>query len=388
LGVNTRDDSPFYQLWLEGAGPGGRGKREATRIRIDAPTGDQRKENRQLAESLYHQRMTALARGVVLPQDKPAITFNTFADWFEEHKLPKRRGQEREREILKRLRAELGTLQLRAIDRQRVEEYTTLRLTTPTLVRRSKRTAPRTVHAGPSTVNREVDLLKAILQAAVPRYLQASPLYGMKRLPTITPKRRLMTDAEERRLLRVMAPDDKALFLIGEDSLVRMGDVLDVKWADWHRTHLWITDPKEGGGFEVPLSKRARQAMAQIPENGTPYVFARHRRARTERDRRNGIRQMLERYCALAKPPIPFGRAHGGLTWHWATRRTGATRMLVNKVDVGTVQKIGRWKNPDVVLGIYHELIDAKARRAVDGVAPVHRRHTSAAIRTRKKPKR
>jgi hypothetical protein len=42
--------------------------------------------------------------------------------------------------------------------------------------------------------------------------------------------------------------------------------------------------------------------------------------------------------------------------------------MLVNQVDLGTVQKLGRWKTADVVLGIYHELIDAHARRAVESV--------------------
>jgi integrase len=382
MSVYTRPDSPFYWLWLEGAGPAGRGRKERTKIRVDAPTPSQRRDNRELADVAYHRRMTEVASGAIR-DEKPAITFATFAAWFIEHKLG--RGRERELEILRRLRRDFGPLQLVAIDKHRVEEWMTARLARPTIVKRKKRTAPRRILVSASTVNREVDVLKAVLQAAVPKYLARSPIYGMKRLRTVTPNRRLMTQDEERRLLQVMAADDKALWLLAEDSLVRLSDVLDVKWEDDHGDRIWIADPKAGGGFEVPISKRTRQALAALSKNGSPYIFARRRVARTERDRRNGIRQMLERYCALVDPPIPFGRRRGGLTFHWATRRTGATRMLVNHVDIGTVQKIGRWKKPDVVLGIYHELIDEHARAAVDLVGR-RSRHIPAGRKKRRKP--
>jgi hypothetical protein len=141
------------------------------------------------------------------------------------------------------------------------EIWITPRLTTPTLIRKKKYTAARAVQAGPRTVNREVAVIKAIVQSAVPDFLEVSPLYGMPLLPTTTPQRRLMTEDEEARLLRVMAPDDKALFLLGLDSLIRLMDLLDVKRADDHGATLWIADPKAGGGFAVPISTRARKAL-------------------------------------------------------------------------------------------------------------------------------
>jgi hypothetical protein len=69
------------------------------------------------------------------------------------------------------------------------------------------------------------------------------------------------------------------------------------------------------------------------------------------------------------KAGVPYGRAAGGLTFHWATRRTGATRMLTRRIDPGTVQKVGRWKTAAVVLRIYHELLDDQAQRAVESVS-------------------
>lgn len=365
MGIFRRSDSPYWWLWLETA-PQGRQK-----VRTDVLVGprEQRGHSRKLAEQVYFAEMGKLAStNHHLPQahTRRAITFAKFATWWAEHRLPLRRGADREREILPRLRAAFGPYELRDITPQRVQEWITARLHTPTVIAPQRRTAPREAWASPQTVNREIDLLKAILKAATPTYLEASPLFGMPRLPTKTPKRRVMTEDEERRLLAVMRPDDLALFLIGLDSLVRLHDILDVTWSDLEGRRLWIADPKAGGGFWVPISVRAAAALAQIARGPTAYVFSRRRAAATERDRRNGIRQMLERYCAQATPPIPFGRRQAGLTFHWATRRTGATRMLTRHVDPGTVQKIGRWKNPDVVLGIYHELLDEAAVEAVE----------------------
>lgn len=364
MGVFTRADSPVFWLYLEPQFPGDRGVKERTAIRHDAPDALLRKTNRALAERLYHERMSQRAAGELDRDRKPPMTFAAFAAWFETHRLPHRRGKEREAGVIPRLVAVFGDRQLAELTPSVVSQYwITPRLATPTVVN------GRTFKAGPSTVNREVDVLKAILNAAVD-YLERNPLFGMKRLKTITPKRRLMQEDEERRLLAVMAPDDRALFLVGLDALVRLSDILDLKWDDWKGDRIWIADPKANGGFEVPLSKRTQKALAAVPKNSSPYIFARRRIAESERDRRSAIRHMLQRACAAADPPVPYGRVRGGITFHWATRRTGATRMLTRGVDPGTTQKIGRWKTPAVVLSIYHELIDDTARAAVETVKP------------------
>lgn len=372
MGVYVRD-SPVYWLLLEGhRTASGRSRREKTKILVKAATPSQRRDNKKLAEQAYYDRMAELARGDVVG----TRTFGEQAAWFAKHQLPNRKGREREGALLPKLVKVFGEYALAKVTRTLVtERWITPRLTTPTIVKKRTRTAARRIQAGPRTVNREVALIKAIVQSAVPDHLESSTLYGMPLLRTTTPYRRLMTPEEEARLLAVMAPDDKALFLLGLDSLIRMGDLLDVKRTDDHKKTLWIGDPKAGGGFEVPISTRARAALDAWYKDPAyrktkDYVFMRRRQAKTARDRRNGIRQMLERYCGLTDPPVPYGRKNGGITFHWATRRTGLTRMLTRKVDLGTAQKIGRWKTPDVVLGVYHELIDDVAHAAVNSVGP------------------
>lgn len=388
MSVYVRGDSPYFWMLLEGfTDARGNPLREKIDVRRDAPTPTLRKEARQQADVRYHERRLELTRdGTVRPAKKLAASFRAFVDWYRTHVLPLRKGREREAEILPRLTEFFGDCPLATIDRARAQEYITWRLQPPTVVTARTRTAARAIRPSRSTVNREVDVLKSILQAAVPKYLDASPLYGMKRLDTVTPKRRLMTPDEERRLLAVMSRHDRALFLIALDSLVRLSDVLDLRWEDLHGRSVWIADPKAGGGFEVPLSARARAALARVPKNGSEYIFAARRVAKTARDRRNGIRQMLERYCAAADPPIPYGRRRG-LTFHWSTRRTGTTRMLTRGVDPGTVQKVGRWKTAGVVLGIYHELLDDKARAAVETVSGAslgdHARKSKSKTRTK-----
>jgi integrase len=204
------------------------------------------------------------------------------------------------------------------------------------------------------------------MRDAVPKYLAESPIAGMKRLKVVKPKRRLMTPAEERRLLPHLRPDDTAIVLIGLDALCRLGDILDLKREDDDGTHLYISDPKDPNQSEpyrVPISTRLRKALDAVPERG-PFYFPRRRIAMTERDRRNTIRQMLESACA--KAGVPYGRAHGGITFHWATRRTGATRMIQANVDLKTVQAIGHWKTADVMLDIYAEADPKAARAAVE----------------------
>lgn len=364
MGVYIRRDSPYFWIRLDGVN-----RRERTKIRIDAPTATQRKENRRLAEEWYHRRMTEVARGLVDPDRTSAIRFAEFVAWFQTHLLPRRRGREREAQMLAKLVAFFGPRDLATITRATAHEYATWRLATPTVIPHKKHTKARIVKAGASTVNREIDLLKAILKAAVPEYLKASPLYGMPRLHAVTPKRRLLSDDEERRLLTALSPIDRALFLLAHDSLVRMGDVLDVRRADDAGDRIWIRDPKAGGGFSVPVSARTRKALDAIPDDGTGYYFSTRRRGETQHARGSAVRQALKRACAKCAPKIPYGRAAEGLTFHWATRRTGATRMLTRGVDVGTVQKVGRWKTPGIVLGIYHELLDEKAFAAVNAVA-------------------
>jgi integrase len=348
MGVFRRSDSRYWWLWLETA-PAGQQK-----VRTDVLVGEtvaQRTDSKRLALDVYHHRMQDLARKIHrLPGKPAAVLFQTYANSFDETVIAHRRGVDREREMLQHLVRFFGKDPLERIDRERVQAYQTARLTSAE--RPSK-----------STVNREVDLLKSMLRGAVPKYLPASPIAGMPRLKCAAVPKRILTPVEETRLLAVAThPQDQALLVLGIDTLVRMSDLLDLRRSD--RQGLWLTirDPKGGTPYTVPLSKRAVVALDAVPDEG-PHYFAKFRRALNPRDWRSSVRQRLEYLCRLAK--VPFGSLHG-VTFHGATRKTGATRLLVGKKqDLATVQRLGGWKSPEMLLRIYAEAERDDLLRAV-----------------------
>jgi len=235
----------------------------------------------------------------------------------------------------------------------------------------------RQQYAPPSaaTVNREVDFLQQILKAAVDAgHLEQSPLYGLANLEVVQPIRRTMSEAEEQAILRVLAPDDRAILLIGLDTLARMIDILDLEWADVHDRSVDIRDPKNGQSYSVPLSTRVRAALAEVRlalgRDRGQYCFPRRRQGTSQAARRKAVADALKRACAAVG--LPYGRAARGLTFHWSTRRTGATRMIQRGGEkaIGVVQRIGNWKDPSVLIGIYQETLTAELEAAVESVGP------------------
>jgi integrase len=177
-----------------------------------------------------------------------------------------------------------------------------------------------------------------------------------------------MQPDEERRILAVCDPQDRALIVLGMDTLIRQGDLLDITRDDVTGVWLYIANPKSGDPYEVPLSKRAVKALKAIDHDHAHY-FEKFRRATNPRDWRGSVRQRLEVLCKAAG--VPFGKAERGITFHWATRRTGATRLLVKKRQpVPVVQQLGNWKKPDVLLEIYTEADRGDMLKAVGQPLP------------------
>ncbi len=345
MGIYRRKDSLFWWMRLDGVN-----RRLSTKVLVDADTAIERQRQRESAEAIYRAHMTDLARlRHDLPPhlETPGVTFQTFSEWYDTHVIPTHRGVERERELLKVLRSQLAHLELSAITRDVVQEYRSTRLAA------KKR---------PGTVNREVALLKSILrEASHAGHLKVSPLVGMPMLRTTRRPKRVLTTAEEGRLLEKLAPADRALFIVAVDTLVRLTNVLNLTRGEDRGAFLALEDSKTGP-YEVPLSTRARAALDSLPNDG-PYFFPGRRTAKTERDRRGIIRRMLQRACAKCDPPVPYGRAIAGVTFHTATRATGATRMLRAGVDPKTVQAVGNWDSFEQ-MGEYLQASDMVSRTA------------------------
>lgn len=205
----------------------------------------------------------------------------------------------------------------------------------------------------PRTVNRDVDLLKSVLAKGVPVYYPESPLRLMPRLkaaPAVIP---VLTREDEEKLLAEMDAEDKAIFLVALDALVRLGDVLALRWedVDLELATARVNESKTGRMYHVPLSQRAVTAIKKLDTmDGEDRVFP--NAGGDTKQATNSYTQRLKRVCA--KAGVRYGRKQGGLTFHAATRHTGATRMAAAGVDLRTIQEVGGWANINMLQKYVH----------------------------------
>jgi integrase len=341
--------SPFWYVYLETT---------KQRIKTTIPIGEttaQQRDSRKLATALYHQLMNAdTARRHHLPTAQPAITFAAYADPYATDVIDHRRGARRERELLAHLIAFFGADLLTAIDRDRVAAY---------------HTARRTIGVAAVTINREVDLLKGMLRDACPKYLTTSPLAGMPKLDVVPPRRRYVSVDEFDRLLAVCADaQDRGILILGRDTLIRLGDLLDLRARDRRGALVTVAHAKTGGSYDAALTPRAAAVLDELTVGADPaaFLFPKFRRRQQPRQWGDSVRQRLEYLCRQAD--IPYGRTKHGVTFHWGTRRSGATDYVVHqRRPLALIQQQGNWRSPNILLEIYTEVTTADLVRELSG---------------------
>jgi integrase len=346
MGVYIRRDSPFYWLLLER--PNQRAIRERTTIPHHAPTAAQRKSNEQLAGEAYNARMTELARNrYKLPTNRPSRMFQAHLAWYAEHVSVTKGSELKERSMLRQLLKFEGwsSKELQDITRQDAIEWRAWRAT---LVEES-------------TVNRELQLLKHVFTSAVPTYLEASPIAGLKELTPDEIDIRILSVDEEAALLAPMPerPDDfeeRAILICALDTLQRLGSVTTLTWSHDKGTDFRILNAKvrsgTGYGGVIPISTRLRAALDGLQSLRGPHapIFPLVA-SQNPQHRRNAIAKLFVARCRSAK--IKTNRLEGGASFH-CLRHTGATRMLAAGVDPHTIMKLGGWKRLDQVLKYLH----------------------------------
>ena len=335
----------------------GKTVRASCKERVQHPTATERKAAKKRAEATAVQLRAAFAQAKhagFVPATPDMPTLAAFLPRWEAEWGRLQRGYDgRINYRLQSLGKVFGHLPLSAITPDVVHTWRVGRL--------AAGTAPR-------TVNRDVDLLKSVLAKGVPVYYPESPLRLMPRLkaaPAVIPT---LTRDDEEKLLAEMDAEDKAIFLVALDALVRLGDVLALRWADVNvddRTAR-VNESKTGRTYHVPLSSRAVEAVVELlpsPVIGTDYVF--QNAGGTSKQATNSYTQRLKRVCE--RLGIRYGRKQGGITFHAATRHTGATRMAAAGVDLRTIQEVGGWANINMLQKYVHPASQA-LRDAVEKV--------------------
>lgn len=356
MGVYARKDSPYWWLWLEPTG-----KRLSTGIPIGP--SHQRKDSKRKAEDIYAAVMGDLARQrFKLPVDHPSITFAAHAAWYRDTVAKQHRGKRRATSIVNILIRAFGDTPLRDIDHARLEEWKRDRASAVSL----------------STVNRELDVLKPLLRAAVPKYLEHSPADDVKRFRVrrFTPITILTHEAEDR-LLKHATLEERAFVLLGLDALMRMGDVRTFRAEYNHGAYLEIVDPKTGEPYKVPASERLQQALKTLTPKDGWYFARKYRKSWHPITENTGFRLFAD-LCKRAS--VNRGRKSGGVTFH-GLRHTGATRAL-KATKATAVMRLGGWSSLRQLVRYDHPDDPDMIR----GVEAIGSRSTHAVSETSKKP--
>jgi integrase len=350
MGVYLRPDSPYWWMWIEGTTV-----RASTGVPHQAGSPAQAKELRRQAETIYAAKKTEYAKqhgGLVTVRE--TISYPAFAAWYEANETSHQRGADKAASMLRRLLVYFGRFDsIALIDANVVKEWMTWR----------KR------QVAPGTVNRELDVLKSLLRAAVPRYLERSPIAGLRRFRVEEEEPRILTHDEEQRMIAVADAEDVAWLVTAIDTLMRLSNVVNLKWAQVKFPSRSIIPLNAKVKHDVvPMTTRMLAALKALPD-GSDWAFPRfHQRRRGGKTAaKNKAIRRFDYLCRAAG--VPHGRDVGGVTFH-CLRHTGATRALQRNASVRTVMKLGGWKDERSVMRYVHAA-DSDVRAAAESIAPI-----------------
>lgn len=347
MGVYKRKDSPF--LWMAIERDGYKPLRRSTGIPKDGGSSVGDREQRARAARVYDIEKSKQVLGQTETK-KPLVGFRDYASWFEINVVAHQRGAARDRSILNQLRIVFGRYDSIAdIDAHAVEEW---------------KTGRKRAGKAPATVNRELDVLKSMLNKAVPRYLDRSPLGTVRRFRVPESEPRILTTDEEDRMFKVASDEERAWLTLAIDTLLRLSNVVHLKWAQvkWAQKVIIPLNAKISHDA-VPITPRLKLALESLERDGT-YVFPTYHEGNGPTAAKNEMIRAFDALCQKAR--IPHGRENGGVTFH-CLRHTGATRALQKGASIRTVMKLGGWKDERSVIRYTHAS-DQDVRTAAESI--------------------
>ncbi len=195
------------------------------------------------------------------------------------------------------------------------------------LVERYK--ARRKTQVSPSTVNRELALLKTMFNKAVEwGRLESSPLKNVKKFKENNGRERILTDEETKRLIGIANGHLKSILIIALNTGMRRGEILSLSWENVNLSKrcIHIEDSKSGKSRNVPMNSLVVETLSVIPQD-SEFVFFNPMTGKPIKD----VKTTFKKTCEKAK--IKELRFHD-------LRHTSATKMIEIGVDLVTVSKI------------------------------------------------
>jgi len=175
-----------------------------------------------------------------------------------------------------------GETPLTEITAPRIAEYRLMRLTT------TSAWTGRVIE--PSSVNRELSILRGLLRMAADDecdYLEQVPKVKMLKEPQ--GRLRFLSEPEASRLLEecrraghhpvssCRSPDLYAVVVVALNTGMRRGEVLGLEWSrvDLSRGVLQLEETKSGTRREIPMNRAVYDVLAALPRSGGARLFPR-----------------------------------------------------------------------------------------------------------------
>ena len=258
------------------------------------------------------------------------ITFRQFGEtYIRDHSTLHKRSAQRDQEILKVLNRFFGSLILHEITTHRVEQFKRERLAGKW---RGHKTTGTAKSIKPATVNRELDTLKSILSKAVEwGKLLESPARNVKRLKVDNRRTRILTDAEQRNLLKACPRKLRALVTLALISGARVGELLSLQWEHCQDGYMTFWETKNGKPRRIPISPAIQAVFDALP---TVHRWVFTNAVTEDRYTVNGCAHVFNRAVTRANISNP-----DEVTLH-TLRHTALSRMIAAGFDDYTVMEI------------------------------------------------
>lgn len=211
------------------------------------------------AERWSKETEIAIERGIFF--SKTASEKNTISDLikrYRQEELPKKKGKHFS-SALNQLESVFGEHALASVTSEMIARHRDDRLKT----------------VSKSTVKKEINLLSSIIDLAGKEWgipIQSNPCLMVKRPVEANSRDRRLEEGEEKRLLLsadATSVELVALIKVALETGARLGELLNLKWADINVTKriAKLRDTKNGDTRTIPLSSVALSSIANLPRH-------------------------------------------------------------------------------------------------------------------------
>jgi integrase len=292
--------------------------------RVREPVSTKKSE----AEKVLTQRINAINEGkhpVIKKRKNQKIRFASIAkSYLSDHSKPNKKTYRSDISRLKVLIPYFGDFYITEINSSHVAEYKKIRL--------QQKAKTRNGLISPTTVNKEVKLLKNILKKAAKWKgvgIEEIELDLAKEMP----RERILTRREIRLLVDNAKPPLKHAIVIALNTGMRRGEILNLEWMNVNLEDYFITitarEAKSKRIRRIPVNRSLRELLLKLSleRNGNRYVFQSPRTGQPYSSMQKSWEGLLKR------TGIEEMRFHD-------LRHTFASHFLMNGGDLYTLKEI------------------------------------------------